>query len=155
MNFKTAIPRIALGTIFLFSGLNGFFHFLPAQGFSEGGTAFVASLREAGFLWSFIKFTEVVAGVLLLFNVAGQLGVLLLAPICVGIFFFHTFLSPQGAGLGWAVIALELVMVYLWRDNFKRIFQAPEESLVDSLREEGANRGGAKRGKHGSYGYSG
>lgn len=154
MNFKTAIPRIILGTIFLVSGLNGFFNFLPMQGFSEGGAAFVASLQEAGFLWSFIKLTEVVAGTLLLFNVAGQLGVLLLAPICAGIFFFHTFLSPQGAGLGWAVIALEAILIYFWRDNFKKIFDDPDESLVSasSKKEEGSKtREGEKNGE---YSYS-
>ncbi len=119
---KSDLPRIALGSIFVISGLNGFFNFMAIQGISSQGIDFIESLKSMGFMWTFIKSVELIAGTLLLFNVAGQLGVLLLAPICVGIFFFHAFLSPSGSALGWIAIALEIAMIVAWRKNFLRIF---------------------------------
>jgi uncharacterized membrane protein YphA (DoxX/SURF4 family) len=121
---NSKIPRTLLGIVFLTSGLNGFFNFLPDQIYSIRGSAFIEAFKDMGYFWSFLKLAEVTAGTLLIFNVMGQFGVLMLAPICLGILFFHTFYSPQGSLFGWIAIALELTMLFIWRDHFKRLFWA-------------------------------
>lgn len=120
---RNYFPRLALGAIFLIAGLNGFFSFLPEMSMSNAGSAFIDSLKSSGYVWALINTVEIVAGTLLLFNVMGQLAVLLLAPICLGIFMFHTMYSIEGSTLAWVAIALELTMIFIWRKNFLAMFR--------------------------------
>lgn len=119
--WQMLIPRLMLGVIFTFSGMNGLFNLLPVN-FSTEGAAFIDAMRAGGF-YTLLKGAELTAGILLLFNFAGQLGVLILVPICLGIVSFHWFLSPQGALLGWAALALEVLMLVIYRKNFIAMFK--------------------------------
>ena len=94
------------------------------------GRAFIDGLREMGYFWSILKAAEVIAGTLLIFNVMGQFGVLMLAPLCLGILFFHTFYSLEGSLFGWIAIGLEIAMLFIWRKHFTRLF------LADNTRRE-------------------
>jgi len=127
MNKKTYIPRIVLGLIFVLAGLNGFLSFLPGLELSSSGETFINSLRESGFIWPLINLVELVAGSLLLFNVFGQLAVLLLAPICLGIVLFHMLYSIQGSTIAWVAVALEVTMMFLYRKNLLNIFKQFKE----------------------------
>jgi|GEM_PF-1838318 len=120
---RSKIPRILLGIVFLTAGINGFYRFLPDQTYSERGIELLQSLKEMGYLWSLVNAVEIFAGTLLIFNVMGQFGVLMLVPICLGILFFHSFFSPEGSLFGWIAIALELTMLFVWRDHFIRMFK--------------------------------
>jgi putative oxidoreductase len=119
---KYELPRIALGVIFLISGLNGFFEFVPAQQFSPEGNAFITHLKQSGFFWPLLSSAEIIGGVLLLFGSMGQVGVLVLAPICAGIVLFHTFLSPEGRWVAYGLFALEVAVIAIYWRNFAKIF---------------------------------
>jgi ABC-type transport system involved in cytochrome c biogenesis permease subunit len=62
------IARLALGTLFLVFGLNGFFQFIPqpAQPPPPGALAFAGALFQTGYMFPLIKGTEVFAAALLL-----------------------------------------------------------------------------------------
>jgi|GEM_PF-3392428 len=128
-HWQILVPRLLLGVIFTASGLNGFFNLIPEPQFSAPGAAFLEALREGGF-YTLLKTAELSAGLLLLFNFAGQLGVLILVPICIGIVTFHWFLSPQGALLGWIALALELVMIAVYRKNFLKMFKGRDDDAA-------------------------
>lgn len=119
---KYKLPRILLGSIFVVSGLNGFINFIPEQSYSPEGGAFIQNLKDSGFFWPLLKAAEIVGGILLLFGSMGQLGVLVLAPITVGIVLFHTFLSIEGAWLAYSLLALEIFLLILWRQNYAKMF---------------------------------
>jgi hypothetical protein len=129
MSEKSIIPRLVLGSVFVCSGLNGLFRLFPDENFSPQGQAFINTLRESGF-WVAVKTVELIGGFLLIYGNLGILGVLMLAPICVGIVIFHAILSPQGAWLGYLAFALEIALIILWRKNFMEVlrhgFQDPE-----------------------------
>jgi uncharacterized membrane protein YphA (DoxX/SURF4 family) len=133
--WQILLPRLLLGFIFTASGLNGFFHILPEQPLSTEGQAYIQAIREAGLIWPIIKGAELVAGLLLLFNFAGQLAVLILVPICLGIVVFHWFLSPQGAWIAWIAFALQITMIIIYRKNFMSMFKGKDDDAKILQRE--------------------
>jgi putative oxidoreductase len=69
--------------------------------------------------------TEVVGGALLLSSFLVPLGLAILAPVVVNIFFFHLFLAPEGLPLAITVIALELFLTFQYRAAFAGVFSSP------------------------------
>ena len=122
--------RIFLGTAFVVFGLNFFFGFLPQPEHSGEAGAFLGALFVTGYMFPLIKITEIVAGVMLLTNRFVPLALLLLAPVLVNIVAFHAFLEPAGLGIGVALTALELGLAYAYRDTFKAVLQAKNETAA-------------------------
>lgn len=127
------VVRLSLAIIFIMGGLNGFYPFLKMPPFTPQGAAFVAALKESGIFWTLVNLVELSAGVLLLFGALGQLAVLALAPITIGIFAFHTFLSPPGAWLGIVALVLEIILLWIYRRSLKSIFKTQAGHPRDSL----------------------
>lgn len=106
----TLASRVLLGTILLLGGLNGFLRLLPVPEFNGPATFFLEHLRASGFL-ALVKATEVVAGLVLLRGRRVPLGLVLAAPILVGIVFFHLRLDSTGAlpaataATAWGIVA--------------------------------------------------
>jgi hypothetical protein len=69
-------------------------------------------------LLTFIKTIELVAGLALLANRGVPLAMALLAPIIVGINYFHLVLAPSGAPVGLALVVLELILAVGYRNAF-------------------------------------
>lgn len=119
------IARIMLGLIFVIFGLNGFLNFLPQPPLAEPGLKFVMALAETGYMFPLIKGLEVISGVLLLSGFFVPLALLILAPIVVNIFLFHTILSPA-LPLPLLIIALGLTVAYSRKEDFKHVLKAKE-----------------------------
>ena len=100
------IPRIVLGGIFLFSGLNSFFNIVPPPIFNEQGSAFMIALMSSKYFFPFLKGTELICGLLLIANQWVPTALLVLAPIIINIFLFHLFLEPSGLLIGLINIVL-------------------------------------------------
>jgi len=116
--------RILLGLIFTVFGLDFFLHFMPAGAVSEAGGAYLEALFNTGYMFPVIKSIELGAGLLLLTGYRPQLGLALLAPITFNIALYHLFLDPNGIILGMLVAALEVFLLWAYRDAFKSLFQA-------------------------------
>ena len=106
----------------MISGLNGFINFLPQFSVTGEGASFIDALVNSYF-WPLLKVVELVVGGALLFNVFAEFAIFLLAPVTLGILWFHTFLSPPGAWFAWTVFAVEVGLVVLFRDQIKRVFR--------------------------------
>lgn len=112
------IARILLGLVFLVFALNYFFPFLPPQPMPPApALALVGALVGSGLL-TLVKALEIAAAVALLANRAVPLALAVLAPIIVGIAFFHFVLAPSGALLAIGVLALELILAWGYRKAF-------------------------------------
>ena len=108
MKSLPTVARVVLGLIFFVFGLNGFFNFLPPPEVPEAGGRFLGALMESGYLWSVIKGTEAVAGLLLLTGRFVPLALTVLAPIVVNIVLFHIFLAPGLEGMVLPLLSLVL-----------------------------------------------
>lgn len=115
--------RILLGLIFVVFGANGFLNFIPMPPPPAQGGAFLGALFATGYMFPMIKGLEIVAGLMLLSGFLVPLALLLLAPIVVNIFLYHTILDPSGAALAIAVTVLEAFVAWTVREKFAPLFQ--------------------------------
>lgn len=117
------VARLVLGLIFFVFGLNGFLHFLPQPPLPEPGMKFVMALVESGYMMNLVKGLEVIAGAMLLTGYFVPLALLILAPIVVNIFLFHTVLVPS-LPMPILIVILGLTVAYEYKENFKHVLIA-------------------------------
>jgi hypothetical protein len=71
-----------------------------------------------------VKTIEIVAALALLTNRFVPLAVVVLAPIIVGIAFFHVVLAPSGMPIAATVLALELVLAWRYRSSYTQLLRS-------------------------------
>ena len=123
--------RLFLGLLMFVFGLNGFFHFIPLPEHPDAANAFLGALANTGYFFPMMKGTEVVAGAMLLSGYFAPLGLVLLAPIIVNIFFFHVFLAPGGMALPIVLVLLEAFLGFVvYKESFAAIL-SPKPALSE------------------------
>jgi uncharacterized membrane protein YphA (DoxX/SURF4 family) len=101
MKTVTIISRIILGFIYLVFGLDYFFHFIPYEPNHTGKVAaFKAALMSVGYFYPMIKSIQIVGGLSLLINRYAPFFAVVLFPISVNVFLYHTILVPSGWLMG-------------------------------------------------------
>jgi uncharacterized membrane protein YphA (DoxX/SURF4 family) len=115
------IARVLLGLMFTVFGLNGFLHFIPEPKtpMPEGAMAFASALMNTGYMMPLVMGTQLLTGLLLLFNRFVSLALALLAPILVGIITFHIFLAPASIAPAVVVVVLELYLAWAYRNAYR------------------------------------
>jgi uncharacterized membrane protein YphA (DoxX/SURF4 family) len=116
--------RILLGLIFFVFGLNGFLHFIPQPPMSGPPAELAGAMIASGYLFAFVKGTEVVAAVLLLSGRFVPLALTVLAPVILNILAFHAFLAPSGLPLPIVILALELFLARSYWSSFASVVRA-------------------------------
>ena len=118
--YAPVVARYLLGAVFFVFGLNGFLNFIPPppEGVPEGAMKLGMAMAESGYLFAFIKGTEVLCGALLLANRFVPLALVVLMPIVLNILAFHLFLAPDGTGMAVVILAVELYLAWVYREAF-------------------------------------
>jgi|SRR5260221_7275309 len=127
MNIVTSklplVARILLGAMFVFSGLNGFFQFMPAPPMPAAAGALLGAFGASGYLFPLIKGTELLVGLVLLSGRFVPLALTVLAPVLVNIVSFHAVLAPAGLPIPLVLLAAEIYLAWTHRDAFAPLFQ--------------------------------
>jgi len=126
MKIAVVIARVLLGLVFLVSGLNIYFPFIPQQAIPGDAGAMAGLMFQHGW-FTFFGILYIVAGVLLLVGRYVPLGLLLLAPILVNILLFHITLAPAGIGPGLVCTVLEIFLIYAYWPAFASILHSHAE----------------------------
>ena len=86
---------------------------------------FIGGLASSGYFFPVLKGTEVVAGLLLLTGVAAPLALVVLAPITLQIFLFHSILTPglQNSVLPLVMIALHIASATAFWSLYRPLFK--------------------------------
>ena len=121
------IIRIVLGIILLVFGLNHFFQFMPMPEPPTEAMNFMNALMKSGFVWGLIGIVEIISGIMLILGRYTALGLILFAPLAVGILLHHLFLDPVGGLAGYIVFILEVLLVYAYFDVYKPLLKATAE----------------------------
>ena len=122
-----SVLRTILGLAFVVFGLNYFFGFLPQpKNVPADAIAFMVPFIGAKYM-GLIKTIEIASGLLLIGNRFVPLALTLLAPILVGITWFHISLEPAALPLPIALVAIEVALAYFYRDAFAPMLQAKTE----------------------------
>ncbi len=127
------MARIALGSLFLLFGLNGFLQFLPMPPHEGAAATFMGGLAAAGYFFPLLKGTEVVVGALLLSGRFVPLALTVLAPITLNIVAFHLFLAPEGMGLVALIVLLQGVSVWGYRKSFSGVLDPTAQPDVGAV----------------------
>jgi putative oxidoreductase len=123
MRELTIIVRILLGALFIVTGLNGFFHFLPTPAMIGREQEFMLGLMASGYFIPFLMGTQLVCGVMLLSGAFIPLAIVVLAPIVINIILFHVFISPHGIPLAIIVGILEGYLAFFAEPYNKIVLQ--------------------------------
>ena len=114
MKVASLIARLLLGLIFVVFGLNGFLHFIPMPPPTGLAGQFVVALFVSHFT-VVIFGIQLIGGLLLLLTRFVHLGLVLLWPVIVNIFFFHALMAPSGLPL--AIVVVVLWLIIAWRNK--------------------------------------
>jgi len=110
---STALARIALGSIFLTFGLNGFYTFIPVPEFSP----FMAILVSSGYIYV-VKTVEVVCGLLLLANRYVPLALVLLGPDVANIVAYHVLLDHRNWPIAIVNVTIFVFLLHAYKPCF-------------------------------------
>jgi hypothetical protein len=119
MKLAPNVVGTLLGLLFLFSGTNYFFHYVPMPpGPPEGSppALFMGALVPTGY-FALMKLLEITGGLLVAIPKTRNFGLLVLGPIVVNILAFHIFLVKAGGPLQ-AFVATSAVFL-LWSARAK------------------------------------
>jgi putative oxidoreductase len=126
MKITVLILRSLLGLIYLIFGLNFFYPFLhmPMPVMSKAASSFEGGLFGAGYFFPFLKTIEIVSGIFLLINKYTPLFLLIIFPVTLNIFLFHTLLVPSGLTIAGPMLLINLFLGYAYRKYYMGIFTA-------------------------------
>lgn len=123
MKITALIARLLLGLIFTVFGLNGFLHFIPQPPPAGLAAQFFGALYMSHYLVA-IFLTQLLGGILLLFNRFVPLGLALLAPVLVNIVVFHLCMAPHGYGPAVLGVVCWIIVFVQERSAFAPLFAA-------------------------------
>ena len=123
MKIITSIARILPGLIYLVFGLDYFLHFIPYEPHHTGRVAaFKAGLMGVGYFYPMIKSIQIVGGISLLINRYAPFFAVVLFPISINVFLYHTILVPSGWWMGVLLLIPNLFLGYAYRHYYKGMF---------------------------------
>lgn len=123
MKTATIISRILLGFIYLVFGLDYFFRFIPYEPHHTGRVAaFKAGLIGIGYFYPMLKSIQVVAGLSLLINRYAPFSAVVVFPISLNVFLYHTILVPSGWYMGVMLIVPNLFLGYAYRKYYQGMY---------------------------------
>lgn len=116
--------RSVLGLVYFVFGLNFFLHFLPVPPGTEEMQKLTGAIYMSGYMFQFIKITEIVGGLLLLTNFFTPLALVILAPITLNILAMHAFLDPAGLPMGLLLTVIHVTLGGLYIQSYKPMLVA-------------------------------
>ena len=121
-----SIPRMILGLIYFVFGLMGliFASKMTPPPMPEAATAFMKGMMSAVYFLPVLKLTEIIGGFLILTGIAAPFGLIILAPVTLQIFLFHTFLTPgiKEAVLPSIMVLLHVIAIFNYWKVYRQLF---------------------------------
>src|ERR1051326_7093644 len=95
-------------------------HFIPYEPHHTGRVAaFKAGLMGVGYFYPMIKSIQIVGGISLLINRYAPFFAVVLFPISINVFLYHTILVPSGWWMGVLLLIPNLFLGYAYRHYYK------------------------------------
>src|SRR5207248_9568078 len=118
MKILTIIARVLLGLGFVVFGSNAFLHFIPMPPLPQNLSGdYTRVFLASGYVY-FIGGFQVIGGLLLLVGRFVPLALTILGAIIVNILISHALMAPEGFPPALVFTALELFLVWRYRDAF-------------------------------------
>ncbi len=119
------IVSILFGLMFINSGLNKFFNYMPMpEDMSPEMIELMDAFTTISWLMPLVAVVEIIGGVLVIFKTTRTLAAVMLFPILVGILLLHLINEPEGLILSIVFFALNLWFLYEGREKLKPLLSA-------------------------------
>jgi uncharacterized membrane protein YphA (DoxX/SURF4 family) len=110
---------LLFGLMFINSGLNKFFNYMPMpKEMPEKMIKVMGAFMEIGWLFPLIAIAEITGGVLFITNKFRALGAIILFPVLVGILLTHIFIEPSGLPIAIVLLGIELWVIIENREKY-------------------------------------
>ena len=105
------------GLMFINSGLNHFFHYIPTPPMEGEMKTIMDAFMTIKWLMPVVCFVEILAGVLIIIPKTRALGAIMVFPLMVGIVCHHLTLMPTGLPIVLVMLLVNLLMI---ADNWNK-----------------------------------
>ena len=110
---------ILFGMMFINSGLNKFFNYMPMpKDMPENMMKVMTAFMEIGWLMPLIAVAEIAGGVLFITNKYRALGAIIIFPIMIGILLTHIIIAPSGLPVALVLLAIEIWVIIENREKY-------------------------------------
>lgn len=113
------VVSILFGLMFINSGLNKFFNYMPMpKDLPENMMKVMTAFIEIGWLMPLIAVAEIAGGLLFVTNKYRALGAIIIFPVMIGILLTHIITAPSGLLLALVLMAINLWVIIENRDKY-------------------------------------
>lgn len=134
MRYLTPALRILSGLAYIVFGMSAFVPFMPVpETLPQGAVDFLTALTNSGYMLQLIGATQIVAGLLLVFDRFVPLALAFLAPFLVNSIAFHVALEPTGVPVALVFTAIEVYLVWVYRDAYRPMLRAKARPAGSSI----------------------
>lgn len=104
---------LLFGLMFINSGLDKIFHYIPMpENLSEEMMKKMGAMMEIGWLLPLVAFAEIVGGILVIVPKTRALGAIVLFPIMMGILLTHLTFAPDGLPIAIVLLLIHISILY-------------------------------------------
>jgi uncharacterized membrane protein YphA (DoxX/SURF4 family) len=113
------VLSLLFGLMFINSGLNKFFNYLPMpKDVPEGLMTIMGAFMQVSWLLPLIATAEIAGGILFITNKFRALGALVIFPVMIGILLTHIFYAPSGLPIALVLFAILIWVIFENREKY-------------------------------------
>jgi uncharacterized membrane protein YphA (DoxX/SURF4 family) len=113
------VVSILFGLMFINSGLNKFFNYIPMPAnMPEKMITVMKAFMQISWLMPLVALAEITGGVLFITNKYRALGALIILPVLVGVLLTHIFIEPSGLPIALVLVAIEIWVIIENREKY-------------------------------------
>ncbi len=124
MKIAVIFVRTAMGLLFLFGSITYLFNLMPQPELQGNVKVFMDGVMATGYLMTLIKVTELVCGIAFVTGRFVALASVVIAPVIINIFFFHTLVEPSGMAIGVFLVLANSFVAYANWDKYQPLLRA-------------------------------
>ncbi|MEK6478437.1 DoxX family membrane protein [Catalinimonas sp. 4WD22] len=124
MKITVKIVRILMGLIFLFSSIVVLFNLVPQPELEGSVRLFNEGVEASVYMMPMIKIIELICAIAFISGFFVPLATIVIFPIVVNIFLFHSFLAPEGLAIAIFLLLGNLLLAYYYRQLYAPLLLA-------------------------------
>ena len=124
MKIAVIVVRTLMGLLFLFASSVVLFKLVPQPELSGNVKLFMDGVNATGYLMTLIKVTELLCGIAFVTGRFVPLASIVIAPVIINIFLFHTFVDSSGLPTAIFLVLANSFLAYSNWDKYKPILAA-------------------------------
>ena len=132
MKIAVIIVRVLMGLIFLFASITFLFKLYPIPELTGDVKRFNEGMMASVYLFPLVKIIELLCGIAFVVGRYVALAVVLIFPIIINIFLFHSFLAPEGLPLAGFLVLGNCFLAYANREKYLPLFSRNKTNGVIS-----------------------